>query len=179
MTYKHRMAVVGLVASACLTNAAGLLAADVACSAWRWDTSREQALFRTDAAAVDAAASTETAPRIGTGRLYDAILAPQQKVAFAVAPGKTMLADGTHAGLLQFSVEQAGLYRVAIDQHSWLDVLHEGRALPSKDFQGSPGCAPQKMVIYELPAQAMLLLQISGNPTDHVRLTITAESRSP
>lgn len=166
----------------CLRNAAlpwllGISAVSQAadpCAAFKWDVSREVALFTTAPAAAEAAEDAGSAPTLVAGRLYALTLKPQEAVRYAVPSTKKMLADGAFGGLLKFRVEQAGVYRVAIDAGFWLDVVHQGKALPAADFNGSTGCAgPRKVVVYELPAGTDLLLQLGAASSAQARLTVT------
>jgi hypothetical protein len=85
-----------------------------------------------------------------------------------------MLADGAFGGLLRFRVDKAGPHRVAIDARFWLDVVHDGKALQSLDFNGSRDCAgPRKIVVYDLPAGTELTLQIAAATSATARLTVT------
>jgi hypothetical protein len=46
--------------------------------------------------------------------------------------------------------------------------------LHSTDYQGAAGCnAPHKVVQFLLPAAQDLVLQVSGMPSVHARLTVT------
>jgi hypothetical protein len=64
--------------------------------------------------------------------------------------------------------------RIALDQPAWIDVVADGQAIASSDYQGRTGCrAPHKLVQFSLPAGKDLLIQLSGTPETRVRLTIT------
>jgi hypothetical protein len=143
------------------------------CSAYKWDVSNEVRLFATPPTAVNAAA-TAPVPAISTGKHYALALLPQDTVQYATPPSKKMLSDGAFGGLLKFTVERAGAYRVAIDGGFWLDVVHEGKSLPALDFNGQRQCmGPHKIVVYELPAGTELLLQIAAASESMARLTVT------
>ncbi len=143
------------------------------CSAYKWDVSNEVRLFATPPTAITAAAITPV-PAISTGKHYALALQPQDTVQYTTPPSKKMLADGAFGGLLKFTVERAGAYRVAIDAGFWLDVVHEGKSLPALDFNGQRQCVgPHKIVVYELPAGTELLLQIAAASESTARLTVT------
>jgi hypothetical protein len=149
--------------------------ADDPCTGFKWDVSREHALFGGSAASVIAGKDTASAPAIATDHLYELKLTPQTQVSFARPPGKTMLTDGAFAGLVTFRVTAPGAYRVAVDVPFWIDVVADGRLVATKDFQGAHGCdAPHKIVEYELAAAQPLMLQVSGSTQAVVRLTVTA-----
>ncbi|MGH8444016.1 MAG: hypothetical protein ACREVL_02060 [Solimonas sp.] len=148
--------------------------AAVACEGFKWNVADVRTLFAGKAASVTAAREVASAPVIETGRLYALGLVPQEDVRFALSPAKMMLADGASAGLVRLHVERAGTYRIAVDVPFWIDVVAQGQALASQDFNGDPSCsAPRKIVVYTLPA-GDLLLQFSGHAGESVRATVTA-----
>ncbi len=162
-----------------LLGSTALHAAD-ACSAYKWDVSREVQLYRTTATAVSVSAEPASAPAIVAGVHYSLALQPQEKVHYLVAPTKKMLADGAFGGMLKLRLEHAGQYRLAIDSGYWLDVVHDGKALTAADFNGSAGCdGPRKIVVYELPAGKDLVVQIAAAAGDHARLSVTPVAAAP
>jgi hypothetical protein len=163
------------VSLAAVTN---LALAEDGCSGFQWNVSRERALFATQAEALSPGSEPSSAPIMRIDHLYRWTLAPQDKVTFAVPPGKKMLVDGAHAGLARFRVDAPGLYRISLDQPFWIDIVADGKIIQSKDFQGMPGCqAPHKVVQYELPAAKDLLIQLSGATNPDVRVTVTRTPR--
>ena len=150
------------------------------CKGFKWDVSREQALFTGKSSAIMAGTEEGKAPGIQPDKLYDVALAPQEQVHLVAKPGKTMIPDGASAGLLRVRVAKAGTYRVAVSQAFWIDVVSAGSTLASLDFSGSHDCErPRKIVVYELPADRELFLPLSG-PTDaHVLLSVTLVSARP
>ncbi|MET0290931.1 MAG: hypothetical protein ABW136_01115 [Steroidobacteraceae bacterium] len=144
------------------------------CTTFKWDASREVALHRTTASPLAAGATVAQAPDLRTDTLYALTLKPQETLEFAAPPSKKMLDDGANAGLLKLRVSEAGQYRVAIDSGFWLDIVRDGKTLDSVDFNGSAQCAgPRKIVVYELPANVDLWLQISAAASPDARLTVT------
>lgn len=149
--------------------------AEGAACTFKWDVSREVALFATDPRSVAAAVSPDTAPAIVAGRLYLVELKPQEGVHYAIPSSKKMLADGAFGGTLRLKVPKAGHYRVSIDSGFWLDIAFQGKALPAVDFNGSQTCnGPRKIVVYDLPADADLLLQMGNATAATVKLAVTA-----
>lgn len=145
-----------------------------ACTAFKWDVAREHALFTGAASDIDAAATTVAAPLIALDRLYRITLLPQEMLRFAAPSSKKMLADGASAGLLRFRVPRTGDYRVSVDAPFWLDVVADGKTIASSDFNGSPGCdTPRKIVVYRLPADTELFLQLSAATESQVRVSVT------
>jgi hypothetical protein len=153
--------------------AAPALAADP-CTGFKWDVSKEHALFGGSPVSLPAGKDAASAPTIAADHLYELKLMPQDQVAFALPPGKTMLTDGAYAGLAAFTVGTPGAYRVSVDVPFWIDVVANGKLVATKDFQGQHGCdAPHKIVEYELTAAQPFVLQVSGSTKSIVRLTVT------
>lgn len=149
-------------------------AADDACTRFKWDVTREVALFAGTPKPLVAGHGVDDAGALQPEVLYAVTLQPQEGVKFRVAPSKKMLDDGAHGGLLKLRVTEAGTYRVAIDSGFWLDVLAGDKPLPSLDFNGSAECAgPRKIVVYELPAGTDLTLQLSAASVSLARLSVT------
>jgi hypothetical protein len=159
-----------------LMGAAGAPAmADDACVDFKWDVSRERALFAGPATQLTAAADPKAAPQVLVNHLYEVTLQPQENVAFAVAPGKQNPRAGSHAGLLTFKIPANGSYRVAIDMPFYIDVVSYGALVAATDFQGQRGCSsPHKIVMFELKGTRPFILQLSNADPSSVRLTITA-----
>jgi hypothetical protein len=143
------------------------------CKDFSWDVHQERALFLSQPHTVQAGRAPIAAPQVQTDHFYALQLAPQPQVQFEVPPGKTMLADGAYAGVVKFTVPQAGSYRVALDVPFWLDVVADGKLLPTQDFQGSRCDGPHKMVEFMMPAHQQLWLQFSGASSPQVHVSIT------
>jgi hypothetical protein len=168
-----RSLIVAALASAIVAPA---FAADP-CAGFKWDVSKEHALFSGPATTLTAGRDAGSAPAIDTDRLYELKLTPQDQTAFALAPGKKMLTDGAFAGLATFKVNTSGAYRVSVDVPFWIDVVAGGKPVATKDFQGQHACdAPHKIVEFELTAAQPLVLQLSGSTKSVVRLTVTQSS---
>ena len=142
------------------------------CAAFSWDITRERALFRAVPQKVAAGTSAAAAPAISPDRLYELALVPHLQVHFAATPGRNRSTEG-HAGLATLSLPSAGLYRIALDQSFWVDVIAGNTPIPSRDFQGRPGChAPHKVVEFELPAATPLTLQFSAGDAATLRVAV-------
>jgi hypothetical protein len=149
--------------------------ADDACVDFKWDVSRERALFAGPATPLTAAADPKAAPELLLNHLYEVTLQPQEKVAFAVTPGKKTPRADSHAGLLTFKIPSNGSYRVAIDMPFYIDVVSNGALVAATDFQGQRGCpSPHKIVVFDLAGARPLFLQLSNADPGSVRLTVTA-----
>jgi hypothetical protein len=158
-----------------LAGAAGTaIAADDPCAGFKWDIARERALFAGAGAQLSAGKDPASAPAIVAGRLYALKLLPQTAVVFAVQPGQKKPLDGQYAGLAALTLADAGDYRVSVDAPAWLDVAMNGTLAAVEDFQGQHGCeAPRKVVQFDLAHTQKLVLQVSGNAKDTIRLTVT------
>jgi hypothetical protein len=170
-----RSAVFSILLAAFMGAAGAPAVADDACVDFKWDVSRERALFGGPATPVTAAADPKAAPQMLLNHLYEVALQPQEKVAFAATPGKTNPRAGSHAGVLTFKIPSNGSYRVAIDMPFYIDVVSNGALVTATDFQGQRGCSsPHKIVVFELKGTRPLFLQLSSAEPDSVRVTITA-----
>ena len=149
--------------------------ADEACVDFKWDVSQERALFGGAATPLTAAADPKSAPVMLLNHLYELKLVAQERVTFAVTPGKKSPRAGSNGGLVIFKIPAGGSYRVAIDMPFWIDVVSNGALVAATDFQGQRGCSsPQKIVQFDLLGARPFLLQLSNAAPDSVRLTITA-----
>lgn len=120
-------------------------------------------------AAVDA--TSATAAPLAIGRAVDATLKPTTDVKFAATPGKAGEGE-SHAGLLAFTVETAGSYRVALGAGAWIDVVHGGSALVSTAHGHGPQCSDiRKMVDFSL-TPGTYLLQIAASPKPSIAVMV-------
>jgi hypothetical protein len=148
--------------------------ADDACAGFKWDVSKERALFAESAVPLAAGKDRMSAPVVVPNRLYRLQLTPQDHVAFVTPPAKKMLTDGAYAGIAVLKIPAPGSYRVAVDIPFWIDVVSNGALIAARDFQGQHGCsAPHKIVEFELVGAEPYVVQFSGATADSVRLTIT------
>lgn len=165
-----RLAVIAL---ACTPGAVALGAEP--CGAYMMDVENELLLFNESPEPLAAGADASRAPVIRPGRLYAVKLASQRQVKYIVPPGRRPIDPEKSGGLLRFSVEEAGSYRVSTDASYWIDVVHEGKSLTSTDSRGDHECdGPNKIVTFNLPAGAELIVQLADVGRERVRLTVTA-----
>jgi len=147
------------------------------CSAFTWDVHHERDLFGKDALDLASGKALADAPALAPERLYELELRAQPEVSFAAPPSRVWPKEATYAGLARLTVEAAGVYRFALDQPAWVDVVVNGTLLPSRDSQGRSGCnAPHKIVEFALPAGRPVTLEFSASVTPSLKLTVT---RSP
>jgi hypothetical protein len=149
--------------------------ADDACVDFKWDVSKERALFAGIPTALKSAKDSTSAPAIAPNRLYRLQLTPQEQVTLAVNPGKKAPAAGAFAGLATVTIAAAGAYRIAIDLPVWIDVVSGGSLLAAKDFEGQRNCsAPHKIVEFDLTGGQSYILQFSNGMRENILLTVTA-----
>jgi len=154
-----------------------LARADDPCAAFSWDVHHERDLFSKEAVDLASGRALGDAPALTPDRLYELELRAQPEITFAAPPSRTWPAEATYAGMARLTVEAAGVYRFALDQAAWVDVVVNGALLKSRDFQGRPGCsAPHKVVEFALPAEKPVILEFSASVTPSLKVTVT---RSP
>ncbi|RKF21819.1 homogentisate 1,2-dioxygenase [Altericroceibacterium spongiae] len=106
------------------------------------------------------------------GQTADATLHPTPEMDFPVAAEK----PGTNedfGGLAKITVKKAGTYRVALGDDAWIDIISEGKALPSSAHAHGPACSTiHKMVDFQL-VPGHYILQLAGSPTDKMPVLVT------
>lgn len=148
--------------------------AEDGCVDFKWDVSRERALFAAAPAYLQAGRDAASAPAIAPNHLYKLHLLPRDKVALAIPPTKKNSDPASFAGLAALSIPSPGSYRIAIDLSSWIDVVANGSFVPAQDFEGQHACsAPHKIVEFELTGTQPFVLQFSNAVNDSVLLTVT------
>jgi hypothetical protein len=145
------------------------------CVDFKWDTAKEHALFAGRADPLTLGTDLKSAPMIVADHLYELQLNPQERVSFAVAPGKRNATPNANAGLATFTIPAGGSYRVSVDAPFWIDIVSNGALVVAKDFQGQHGCSPpHKIVEFDLQGTRPFILQLSNATASSVRLTVTA-----
>lgn len=150
---------------------------DDPCAAFSWDVHHERDLFGQQPVDLASGKGMSDAPALTPERLYELELRAQPEVSFAAPPSRTWPMEASYAGMARLTVESAGVYRFALDQPAWVDVVVNGAVLKSLDAQGRPGCsAPHKIVEFSLQAGRPVLLEFSASVTPSIKVTV---SRSP
>jgi hypothetical protein len=148
--------------------------ADDACTDFKWDVTKERALFAGAPTTIKAGTDAKTAPSLVPGKLYQLQLASQASVNFVLEPGRKSRAYSDHGGVAILKMPTSGAYRVSVDMPLWMDIVANATLLPATDFQGQRDCkAPHKIVVFDLAVDQTLTLQLSSSPADSVRVTIT------
>lgn len=150
------------------------------CTAFTWDISRELAAMRAPARPATASLQPKIdLVRIDEGVHYSTALQPQGAVTFVAPPGKKARAEKPTAGLLFFRTPRAGLYRISLNSRHWIDVVDGARSIESRDHQGRSQCKLlHKVVEFEIPAERLLTIQLSGDDAATVDFVITAVGKS-
>jgi hypothetical protein len=166
--------VVSALLAGALLGAAATAWGDDPCAGFKWDVSKERALFGGKAEPLRSAKKPGSAPIAALNKLYEALLAPQDEVAFAAPPGKGNVPGDAHAGLAVVRIVTPGSYRISLDGPVWIDMVSHGSLVKAEDFQGQHGCdAPHKIVAFNLAGPGLYMMQISASVKERVRLTIT------
>ena len=146
------------------------------CAGFKWDITKERALFATAPKELTAGRNPVKAAVLMPDRLFQLRLARRAQVKFAVKPGRKGAAAGPYAGIALIQTGMPGTYRISVDQPLWIDVDLRGQLLVPKDFEGAHGCqTPRKIVEFELTDPQPYVLQFSGAPEPRMRVTVTRE----
>ena len=149
-------------------------AADSGCDGFQWNVTRERSLFAMPPKSLRSAPDPAAAPPLSAGVLYELAVAPQDGLRLLAAPGKHASLAGARGGFALLQVPSPGLWRIALSEAGWIDVIAGGQTLAARDFQGQHECvAPRKVVEFELPA-GTAVLQLTGVRSEAVRITLTA-----
>jgi hypothetical protein len=90
-------------------------------------------------------------------------------VRYAPPPEHAPLA-GSFGGGFDLRVSAAGRFQVALDGPAWVDMVRDGRALPSATHGHGPDCTGiRKLVGYDL-TPGTYRLQLSGRRSPAVRV---------
>lgn len=110
------------------------------------------------------------------GRSVQTLLLPTARVRYSVAP-ETQGQAGTFGGVIPVTIATAGRYRVALGAGAWIDVVRNGRTMPSVAHGHGPACtAVRKMVDFDL-VPGRYLVQIAGNAASGLTLMLVKVPR--
>lgn len=147
--------------------------ANDACLDFKWDVSKERALFAGKPAALTAGKDLQSAPVVVPNRLYELRLVAQAHVTFRVPPAAKMPGSTAYGGVATLKIEMPGSYRIAVDLPLWIDVVSNGTLVAAEDFQGQKDCsAPHKIVTFNLAGVQQFVLQLSNATNETVLLTV-------
>ncbi len=121
--------------------------------------------------AVGAAAKLGRA-QLTPGRAVTLTLLPTPKVAYPLRPEKPG-GSVSYGGLVRFTVEQSGTWRVALGTGAWVDVVKDGKAAASIAHGHGPQCSGvRKIVDYDL-SPGTYTLQLAADGSDSIGLLVT------
>jgi hypothetical protein len=162
------------ISLAALAAAAPCVAADEGCAGFKWDVSAERALFASAARLQHTGKDPAAAGAIEANHLYELDLKPLSQVTFAATSGNKRLTEDSFAGLLALKVAATGSYRFSVDVPLWIDVVAAGKLIPPTDYAGARDChAPHKIVVFDLQAGQLVIVQLSAASAPGARLTVT------
>jgi hypothetical protein len=159
---KYLSAVLLLVATAQAENVAP-------CMAFDWPMTRELEMMEyAPGSAMESGRKMLIWPE-GAQRLE---LVPGGEASLPVPPGKAP-GPQTASGYMSFAApEVAGTYQVSLSGKAWIDVVQDGKIVPSKAHTMDPSCPSiHKSVRFDL-AVAPVTLQISGADATSIVFTI-------
>jgi len=123
---------------------------------------------------IDAARNFGAHPRpdLALSEPADVALVPAETMILAAPPGKPV-APGERGGLLGFHIALTGTYRVALGSKAWIDVVRQGRSLPSAAHaHGAPCSGVVKQVDFALvPGDYVLQIREAATPRVSVLLS--------
>lgn len=108
------------------------------------------------------------------GQAADAALPATGEVTYALRPEKPG-GSVSHGGLFALQIDRAGDYVVAIGSGAWIDVLRDGKAVPSNAHGRGPCGGPLKMVTFPM-TPGRYLIQISANGAARLEILVTPAS---
>ena len=148
--------------------------ADDGCVDFKWDVSKERALFAGTPTALTGGKDAQSAPAVVPNRLYKVRLQSQDQVAFAASPARRAENTIVYAGLAVLKISMPGSYRISIDLPFWIDVVSNRTPVAARDYQGQQACrAPHKILEFELTGAQPFVLQFSNGVSDSVLLAVT------
>lgn len=106
-----------------------------------------------------------------SGAAVKATLLQTPKVVYPVQPEKPG-GSVSYGGLFLLNVAQPGTYRIALSAPAWIEVVKEGKAIPSGTFGHGPECSTiRKIVEFPLGAGSHII-EIAGNGADTVDVLV-------
>jgi len=144
------------------------------CSAFAWNMSQEFKLWNAPPTAARSSAEVSAAPTIPVSQRVDLALLPHPQVRFVTPPETDRGGPNKYSGLAVFKVDRSGLYRISASSGLWIDVVADGKRVPSSAFEMQTECKSVfKSVAYTLPADTRLIVQLNGSATPTTTIAIT------
>ncbi|WP_375427185.1 homogentisate 1,2-dioxygenase [uncultured Sphingomonas sp.] len=118
-------------------------------------------------------APAATRATLTVGKAAQLRLSPTPAVRFALRPERPAAPD-THAGLVAFTIARPGTYRVALGAGMWIDLVRDGRAVPSTTHRHGPPCGGIRKTVDFRLTPGRHLIQLSGGKESSVTAMIAA-----
>jgi hypothetical protein len=137
--------------------------AEDTCRSFKWSLERERAWLTgslQDYAAIG--------PEGGAIKLH---LRPLPGIRFDASPEREPKGD-TKAGIVRLEQLSAGVYQVTLSDEAWIDVVQNGRRVPSVDFSGVKGCAGVRKSVRFRLGDGGSTVQISGALVDAIGVAV-------
>ncbi|MEK7453874.1 MAG: hypothetical protein AABZ76_03045 [Pseudomonadota bacterium] len=110
--------------------------------------------------------------KLKAGQAAALTLLPTPRISYPLRPAKPG-GSVSFGGIVHFTVDQSGTWRVALSSGAWVDVVKDGTAATSTAHGHGPDCTGiRKMVDYSLePGDYILQLAANGDPQMTVLVT--------
>ncbi len=155
----------------CLAAAPAAFAGEKpACDQFAWPITREREAFSAaNLQTIRAGVPERALPEHGVALKLD----PATNISYPVALERKPKNESSFGGVLTFaSPTQPGTYQVTLSGEAWIDVIQNGRPLPSKAHSGKRDCpGVRKSVRFELQ-DAPLVVQLSDVPSETIKIAI-------
>lgn len=136
------------------------------CSKFFWPVDHELALLQAVKADTASGTTLAAAPPLAVAlklAVGSALPVPSEKT---VDPAK-------FSGSVAFAAPAAGDYLVSLSAEAWIDVIQDGKPVPSTMHSGDPDCPGlRKSVRFTLTARPVTL-EISNGAADRIELVVT------
>ena len=155
-----------------LANATpGFTQEPVGCDKFKWRLNDEKALLATAAPAPSGGQAAQT-----SGTAIKLLLLPLAEANLPSEPSRKPKSPDSYAGFMRLPAPpRPGVYRVTLSDSGWIDVIQDGRLLPSGGFTGAVGCEGlRKGVKFDLSA-APLVIEITDASAREIRFVLTPE----
>jgi hypothetical protein len=143
----------------------------VGCDKFKWRLDDEKALLAT---ATPVASGGQAAQ--ASGAALKLSLLPLAEARLPSEPSRKPKSPESYAGFVHLPTPPlAGVYRVTLSDPGWIDILQEGRLVPSGEFTGALGCEGlRKSVKFNLSV-APLTIEITDAGAREIRFVLTPE----
>ena len=112
-------------------------------------------------AGLEAWSAKPVARPLGPGVATALTLSPATGVTFALPPEHAPAPD-SFATVAPLSIAVAGTYRIALGAGAWIDLVHDGKAVPSVAHTHGPDCSGIRKIVDFTLTPGTYQLQLSG-----------------